>query len=120
MIELCDLSRLSRTCRTLKAIILPRLFQTISLALPDEKEDLSPLENLVSSECNGLRHTTSILIRPIHSRATNVGSFRRLAPQKRPILSFTRCVVAPPTDTFNSLLRLLIRKLPLNRLETFS
>ena len=74
---------------------------------------------LSAPECKGARHTTSILVRLIHSRATNVGCFRRLAPQKPLGPSLTDWVVAPTTDTFNSLLRLLIRRLPLNWLENF-
>ena len=109
------------------------------------------MEHLVNSEAHGLNYTTSIEVRPDHSRATD-GSLRRLERAEGyhnrrylceargreigPDQYFSlrrleqdagyhnrrsgRPDAFPTKDSFNVLLRILIRKLPLNQLEVFS
>ena len=114
------LSQLSRTCRTWHDIALPKLYRHLKLVCPRFKYDLSPLENLVISQGKGIKYTTKLEVLPYHSEVAE-GSFRRFAGSNHPDdRGSANPAIESATDSFNTLLRLLIRKMDRNQLHYFS
>ena len=121
-----DLSRVSQTCKTVFANATPVLYSNLSLSVPRKWSRLSAIENLLVYPVNALQYTMglSIIMCPISSRykdpefedgldqgATSEGGEETQSHIKRPLPSLS--------DGLNRLVRLLIRKLPEERLTSF-
>lgn len=62
LVQLRDLNRLSCTCKTLNAVVLPTLYSTIELKVPLRWSQLPSLENLLASSSEGLKYTRCLRI----------------------------------------------------------
>ena len=100
-----DLCSLCRTCKALKAIVLPRIYSCVELYVPLQWNECQKLENLVSLSGDGLKSTKSVIVRIAERTWEEVASIE-YADSAWP-------------DILNSLIRVLIRKIPTGALEEF-
>ncbi len=59
-----DLNSLSHTCKTLKAIVVPKLYRCVSLRVPQQLESQYPSRNLSIYTEENLKYTRGIVIEP--------------------------------------------------------
>lgn len=118
-----DINSLNRTCKSLHAATLPILYGHLVLQIPTSKSGLATVEQLVASFPTGLRYTYRIDV--VAARCHDGGNLFDNASEDLTVGTLTeRCEVNPSqsaiADTFNTLLRLLILKVPRNSLRQFS
>lgn len=113
-----DLNLLSRTCKTLRNTSLPKLYHRVDVRIPARHSRLDALENLLSSSGEGLKSTRQLRILPQqgplhHNRHIdlnmdgNVEGANNYHPGSL------------GSSSFNLLIRQLISKIPVDRLQLF-
>lgn len=115
-----DLSHLSRTCKTWHAELIPSLYKTLALHIPENKSQLGFFENLVELCPEGLKYTKCLSIVPCHNRypsETVDGSVRMPASTEQ--RDYRKRFEPVVLGIFDTLLRLLLKKLPTNALRQF-
>ena len=97
----------------MKLIALPKLYRLLTLKVPVKFSRLDTLENLLSGSDDGLQYTRAINIltqqAPLKSNAIK-------AEQQLQIERLSYVPVCYVSDALNTLIRLLILRLPKNRL----
>lgn len=108
------------TCRLLKDIVFPRLYSRLVLKAPQNWEKLAYLEELVASPGEGLQHVTSIRVATQRTYIT-VGQVRWNIAGANTELQYPGIYTpsAPTSSHLNSLVRLVIRRLPKRCLREF-
>lgn len=120
-----DLNSLSRSCKTLNAIAIPRLYKTVGLKVPLQWNRLSSLESLLSSQSEGLKYTEclSIVVRQSAFEDDQYGSLEELADEHDDGVEIGPFLIYSSTrrtsKALNALIRLLVLKLPRQHLRRF-
>lgn len=118
-----DLNRLCLTCKTIKAVVLPKLYHQVVIRVPQKWSRLPSLEGLLGSTGDGLKYTKYLFIAtqqyPLRDSQQEFEDSRR--PEE--VLAETKLQFYLPqssaSNALNAQIRILIRKLPLNQLEEF-
>ena len=105
-----DLNKLCLSCKALKSIVLPKLYESIELAVSHHSSEFSALESLLGSPGEGLQYTKSIVI------GTKQGCSKTKPKDgdNEPARSQDA-----QTDSLNTLIRSLIMRVPTNKIEKF-
>lgn len=118
-----DLNRLCLTCKTIKAVVLPKLYHQVVIRVPQKWSRLPSLEGLLGSTGDGLKYTTEL---SIETQQYPLRDSQQESKDSRPpeeVLAETKLQFYLPqisaSNALNTLIRLLIVKLPQNRLEVF-
>ncbi|KAI4117080.1 MAG: hypothetical protein LQ345_002600 [Seirophora villosa] len=116
-----DLSNLSMTCKSLKAQVFPRLYERLVLKVPQTWDELSHIESLVLSAGEGLQYTTSIRIVPQtkrfdYGRATALPA----STEAKTLCGDISIPHALVSKHLNTIVRMLLKRLPKQRLIEFS
>lgn len=118
-----DLNRLCLTCKTIKAIVLPRIYEIVVIKAPQNWSRLPSLEGLLGSTGDGLKYTTQLFIEtqqdPLRKSQQESEDLRN--PEQA--LSEDNLQLYQPqtsaSNHLNALIRILIFKLPEAQLDKF-
>ena len=118
-----DLKRLCLTCKIIMAVALPKLYKTVIIKAPQRWSRLPSVESLLGSAGNGLKYTTELSIgtqqEPVQASQEEPEDGR--LPEEVP--SETELQFYLPhslmSNGLNTLVRLIILKLPRDQLELF-
>lgn len=117
-----DLSRLSRTCSAIKAVVLPILYSHLVLKIPCKWVRLCHLENLLASNSDNLQHVTSLsLINDLNNAHVYDGYTEGLLSDVE-LETIHNGVHTPHplvSSQLNMILRILLQRLPRDRLTEF-
>lgn len=118
-----DLNISCLTCKTIKAIVLPKLYKEVSIIVPQRWSRLSSLEGLLGSSGDGLKYTTDLMIQTQQDPLRNdqKGS-EDIRPEAEILEERTLKFCLPQSSASNALnafVRLLLVKLPQNKLFSF-
>ncbi|KAF6228965.1 hypothetical protein HO133_007077 [Letharia lupina] len=138
LVQSRDLNHLCCTCKTLSAVVLPTLYHTIELKIPQQWSRLPSLENLLASSSEGLKYTRSLRIVPRQYRQDVVENEHEFGDEEESVAETEVDdaeeeedgeeddglfrVYRPRTSASNALnafIRVLIAKLPPQQLHTF-
>ncbi len=118
-----DLSSLSRTCKTSHHRLLCALYSNIRLRIPTRWSRLRSLEQLLMSSADGLLYTKSIEILPSQGPLDPSSRTFEHSAEERMLNSVEFLPGELPTSVassnLNSLMRLLIAKLPRQQIRSF-
>ncbi len=121
-----DLRRLCLVCRQLRHIVLPRLYEDLQLGLPNNRTLVHILEQLVNPGSDGLTYTKSITITdrlPIEDRfdddISEASDAESSLSDHDPESSQYKRSSQTLAVILNSLIRLVIGKVPKNQLRCF-
>ena len=107
----------------MKAVLLPKLYKTVFIRVPQKWSRLPSLEGLLASTGDGLKHTTELFIQTQQDplRASQQGSEGSRSPDETWAQTKTQFYLpqSSVSDALNALIRLLIVKLPQDRLHGF-
>ena len=111
------------TCKTIKAVVLPRIYEHVFIKAPQKWSRLPSLEGLLGSTGDGLKYTTQLSIETQQDplRESQQGSEDFRDPEQvlsESVLQFYKPQTSA-SNALNALIRILIFKLPEARLETF-
>lgn len=109
-----DLSTLSRTCKAWYTSVLPRLYECVTLQVPCLQYQLAATEYLWTSTCEGIKYIKGLRVLPHHDRHDR-------EPLKEPVEVGEAVIRQLPLvwGIFKTLLRVLVRRIPLNALDSF-
>ncbi|KAL8931897.1 MAG: hypothetical protein Q9216_007031 [Gyalolechia sp. 2 TL-2023] len=115
-----DLCQLSMVCKTLHAIVVPRLYSHLILKVPRNRIRLDYLENLLSSPGEGLQHVRSLrittqLIDKDDADPDDVSPDE----EEEPIGKVACSPITPMSAHLNSLVRILLKRIPRVHLTEF-
>lgn len=111
------------TCKTIKAVVLPRIYEDVVIKVPPKWSRLPSLEGLLGSTGDGLKYTTQLSIETQQDplRESQQGSEDFRDPEQ--VLSESNLQFYLPqtsaSNALNTLIRILIFKLSEARLRTF-
>lgn len=119
-----DLNRACLTCKTIQAVVLSKLYKKVIIKVPQKWSRLPSLEGLLGSTGDGLKYTTDLSISTQQDplRDSQQGS-EDARPQAQLLEERNLQFYLPQSSASNALntfVRLLIVKLPQNRLDEFS
>ena len=118
-----DLNRLCSACKTIMAVALPKLYKTVVIKAPQRWSRLPSSEGLLGSDGDGLKYTTELCIgtqqHPLQESQEEPEDPRL----RKQILSERKLQFSLPqvsaSNALNTLVRLIILKLPQNQLKLF-
>ena len=118
-----DLNRSCLTCKTIKAVVLPKLYNTVYIKVPQRWSQLPSLEGLLGATGDGLKYTQCLSIgtqqdplRDGQQGSEDTRSQAELLEERQ--LQF--CLPhSSASNALNAFIRLLIVKLPQNQLDDF-
>lgn len=118
-----DLNRACLTCKTIQAVVLSKLYKKVIIKVPQKWSQLPSLEGLLGSTGDGLKYTTDLSISTQQDplRDSQQGS-EDARPQAQLLEERNLQFYLPQSSASNALntfVRLLIVKLPQNRLDEF-
>ena len=132
LVQRRDLNSLCLSCKSLKSVALPRLYETIELRIPLKWSRLPSLENLLTVNSKAFVHIRNIFIETKQSlvKQDQYGSFDEsdLTGNEEPSefyedtddTPFRRCSpMCGGSENLNAFIRLLILKIPKQRLYAF-
>ena len=103
--------------------MLPELYENIDLAVPRDPEGYDTLENLLSSSGEGFKSTKSISIRTSREQYEYLSEDEEDDEHAEGDDSATMTLLSVPTDVWsdslNTLVRLLILRIPRDSLHSF-
>ena len=118
-----DLNRLCSACKTIMAVALPKLYKTVVIKAPQRWSRLPSFENLLGSHGDGLKYTTELYIgtqqEPLQESQEENKDQRLL---EEDLLETEFDFYFPRSSTsnaLNTLVRLIILRLPRDQLELF-
>lgn len=118
-----DLNRSCLTCKTIKAVVLPRLYEEVFVKVPQRWSQLPSLEGLLGSTGDGLKYTKHLNIstqqdplRDSQQGSEDTRSQAELLEERKLQLYLPQ---SSASNALNALIRLLIVKLPQNQLDDF-
>ena len=122
-LHISDLSSLSRTCKTLNNAFLAKLYSHVVIRVPIRWSRLVSLENLVSSTGSGLKFITSIRViaqqQPLNNE-TQESEDGRTAQEIAEERDLFFCLPSSSASkALNGIIRLLLMRIPDNRLKGF-
>ena len=118
-----DLDRLCSTCKTIMAVALPKLYKTVVIKAPQRWSQLPSFESLLGSDGDGLKYTTELYIGTQQDslQYSQEESEGQQLPEE--VLAETQIQLFLPqsstSNALNTLVRLIILKLPRDQLELF-
>ena len=111
------------TCKTIKAVVLPRIYENVVIKAPQKWSRLPSLEGLLGSTGDGLKYTTQLSIEiqqdPLRESQKESEDFR---DPERVLSESTLQLYLPQTsasNALNALIRILLFKLPEAQLNRF-
>lgn len=121
-----QLNNLSRTCKQLNSVIKPRLYKEFSILLPRSWSSAMFLETLLECGAEGLQHTKSITVfmqydrlgEPSYSHKDDDGLYLDTEGDWEETTDELGQKHYQPR-VLNTLMRLLINRIPIGQLETF-
>ena len=132
LVQFRDIRRLALSCKSLLAVAIPQLYQTVELKVPLKWNRLASLEKLLVSASDGLRYTRrlSIVVQQTPIKDDRYGSRDHLGltddgedVEDRPEHDNRTFKVHVPgraaSCALNALIRLLILKMPRQQLIEF-
>ena len=115
-----DLNRLCSTCKTIMAVALPRLYKTVVIKAPQTWSRLPSFESLLASDGDGLKYTTGLYVgtqqKPLKESQENPQDQPEEVPETRINFFLPQ---SSTSNALNTLVRLLILRLPRDQLELF-
>ena len=113
-----DLNALSRTCKSLRGASMPKLYHRVDVRIPARHFRLTALENLLRSTCEGLKSTQELRILPQQGRLHD-GGYANLDDGGNVENALDYRPRGGASSLLNTLIRLLIMKIPVDCLQMF-
>lgn len=118
-----DLNRICSTCKTIMAVALPKLYKTVIIKAPQRWSRLPSFESPLASDGGGLKYTTELYIgtqqNPLQDSQEEY-EYQRLHQE---VLAQTEhqliLLRSPTSNALNTLVRLIILRLPRHQLKLF-
>ena len=115
-----DLNRLCTTCKTIMAAALPKLYKTVFIKAPQAWSRLSSFESLLGSHGDGLQYTTELYIGTQQNPLQKSQKFYELPEESLAEMESQFFLPhSSMSNALNTLVRLLVLKLPRDQLELF-
>ena len=113
-----DLNALSRTCKTLRDTVLPKLYRRVEVRIPAGPFLLDAFENLLSSSGDGFNSTQELRILP-QQGPLHDGDQTNLDIGRNIQRTYDYVPGSRVSSLLNILIRQLISKIPINCLQLF-
>lgn len=118
-----DLNKLCLTCKAINAIVLPKLYREVFIKVPQRWSRLPSLEGLLGSTGDGLKFTTDLFIGTQQDPLRNDQQGSEDSRPHEETLTESKLQFYLPqssaSNALNTLIRLLIVKLPRDQLDCF-
>ena len=117
-----NLNSLAKSCKALQSAVTPLLYETVSLRVPMKWSRLPSIESLITSTSDNFQYIKHLWIHTQHEPLSENQQGAAYHPYERePIEEEILLFKLPPnwaSDALNTLIRLLVLRLPRHRLQT--